>query len=51
MSKTPVLMICGSKEQESQSITLRRLGQEKQDTLPFKEAVSLLAEESSIPKI
>jgi len=51
LSKTPVLMICGSKEQESQSITLRRLGQEKQDTLPLKEAVSLLVKESSIPKI
>jgi threonyl-tRNA synthetase len=51
LSKTPVLMICGSKEQESQSITLRRLGQEKQDTLPLTEAVSLLVKESSIPKI
>jgi threonyl-tRNA synthetase len=51
LSKIPVLMICGSKEQESQSITLRRLGQEKQDTLPLKEALSLLVKESSIPKI
>jgi threonyl-tRNA synthetase len=51
LSKTPVLMICGSKEQDNQSITLRRLGQEKQDTLPLKEAVSLLVKESSIPKI
>jgi threonyl-tRNA synthetase len=51
LSKIPVLMICGSKEQESQSIALRRLGQEKQDTLPLKEAVSLLVKESSIPKI
>ncbi|MSP06567.1 MAG: threonine--tRNA ligase [Candidatus Fonsibacter sp.] len=51
LSKTPILMICGSKEQESQSITLRRLGQEKQDTLPLKEAVSLIVKESSAPKI
>ncbi len=51
LSKIPVLMICGSKEQESQSITLRRLGQEKQDTLPLKEALSLLVKESSMPKI
>jgi len=51
LSKTPVLMICGSKEQESQSITLRRLGQEKQDTLPLKEAVNLLVKESLAPKI
>jgi threonyl-tRNA synthetase len=51
LSKTPVLMICGSKEQESQSITLRRLGQEKQDTLPLKEAVDLLVKESLAPKI
>ncbi len=51
LSKTPILMICGSKEQESQSITLRRLGQEKQDTLLLKEAVNLLVKESLAPKI
>ena len=51
LSKTPILMICGSKEQENQSITLRRLGQEKQDTLLLKEAVSLLVKESLAPKI
>ena len=51
LSKTPILMICGSKEQENQSITLRRLGQEKQDTLPLKEAMSLLVKEASVPKI
>jgi threonyl-tRNA synthetase len=51
LSKTPILMICGSKEQESQSITLRRLGQEKQDILPLKEAVDLLVKESLVPKI
>jgi len=51
LSKTPILMICGSKEQENQSITLRRLGQEKQDTLPLKEAVDLLVNESLAPKI
>ena len=51
LSKIPILMICGSKEQESQSITLRRLNQEKQDTLPLKEALNLLVKESSAPKI
>ncbi|CAN1596336.1 ThrS Threonyl-tRNA synthetase [Candidatus Pelagibacterales bacterium] len=51
LSKTPILMICGSKEQDNQSITLRRLGQEKQDTLPLKEAVNLLVNESLVPKI
>ena len=51
LSKIPILMICGSKEQESQSITLRRLGQEKQDTLPLVEALNLLVKESSAPKI
>jgi threonyl-tRNA synthetase len=51
LSKIPILMICGSKEQENQSITLRRLGQEKQDTLLLKEAVNLLVKESLAPKI
>jgi len=51
ISKIPVLMICGSKEQESQSITLRRLGQEKQETLALKDAINLLSKECSVPKI
>ena len=51
LSKTPILMICGSKEQENQSITLRRLGQEKQDILPLREAVNLLVKASLAPKI
>ena len=51
LSKIPILMICGSKEQENQSITLRRLGQEKQDTLLLKEAVNLLVKESLAPKV
>ena len=51
LSKTPILMICGSKEQENQSITLRRLGQEKQDILPLNEAVNLIVKESLAPKI
>jgi len=51
LSKIPILMICGSKEQENQSITLRRLGQEKQNTLLLKEAVNLLVKESLAPKI
>lgn len=51
LSKIPILMICGSKEQENQSITLRRLSQEKQDILPLREAVNLLVKESLAPKI
>ncbi len=51
ISKIPVLMICGSKEQESQSITLRRLSQEKQETLALKDAINLLSKECSVPKI
>ena len=32
LSKVPLLLICGSKEVKGKSITIRKLGSEKQDT-------------------
>ncbi len=51
VSKIPVLMICGAKEVSNNSITIRRLGQEKQQTINLDEAINNLLLESCIPNI
>jgi len=35
----PLLLICGKKEFDKNSITIRRLGSEQQETLPLDKAI------------
>ena len=51
VSKIPVLMICGAKEVQNNTITIRRLGEEKQLTVNLNEAIKSLKSESSTPNI
>ena len=51
VSKIPVLMICGSKEVQNNTITIRRLGQTNQQTVSLEEAVTNLSLESNTPSI
>ena len=44
-------MICGSKEVQDKTITLRRLGKENQQTEKFVEIIKNLSQESQAPKI
>jgi threonyl-tRNA synthetase len=50
LAKVPILMICGSKEVQDKTITLRRLGKEDQQTAKFSEILSTLSQESQAPK-
>jgi len=50
LAKVPVLMICGSKEVQDKTITLRRLGKEDQQTAKFSEILLSLSQESQAPK-
>ncbi|MDB5988543.1 MAG: threonine--tRNA ligase, partial [Nevskia sp.] len=43
MQKVPVIVVVGRKEAEEQTVTLRRLGSERQETLPLADAVAQLA--------
>ena len=49
VSKIPILMICGAKEVQNKTITIRRLGQEQQQTMGLEEAIKELSKESCIP--
>ena len=51
VSKIPVLMICGAKEVQNNTITIRRLGQTNQQTVSLEEAVTNLSLESNTPSI
>ena len=51
VEKIPILMICGSKEVQNKTITLRRLGQEAQQTESLEKIISSLSKESQAPKI
>ena len=49
VSKIPILMICGAKEVQNKTITIRRLGQEQQQTMGLEEAIKEMSKESCIP--
>ena len=51
VSKIPVLMICGAKEVQNNTITIRTLGQTNQQTVSLEEAVNNLSLESNTPSI
>jgi len=49
LSKVPLLLICGQKEVDSKSITIRKLGSDKQETLPLSEAIKKISKINKFP--
>ena len=49
LSKVPILLICGQKEVKNNSVTIRRLGSEKQETLSLDEAISNISQQNKFP--
>ena len=47
--KVPLLLICGEKEVKNKSITIRKLGSEKQETLPLGEAIKNISKKNKFP--
>jgi len=46
LSKVPLLLICGKKEMEEKSVTIRKLGTDKQETLPLDQAIKKISQNS-----
>ena len=46
LSKVPLLLICGKKEMEEKSVTIRTLGTDKQETLPLDQAIKKISQNS-----
>ena len=49
LAKTPIIAIVGEKEMENKSVTLRRLGVEKQETIPVDEFVAQMVDAVKMP--
>jgi len=49
LAKVPVLLVVGRKEAAERTVSIRRLGSEKQQTMPLDEALGVLAEEAVAP--
>ncbi|MEY4707974.1 MAG: hypothetical protein RJB58_1697 [Pseudomonadota bacterium] len=51
LAKTPNLLVLGRKEAENRTVTLRKLGVEKQESLALEAAISILAAEAVPPDL
>ena len=50
-TKTPVIVVVGAKEQESRTVTVRRIGSEKQEVYGLDELAEMLAKEATMPHL
>jgi threonyl-tRNA synthetase len=49
LSKVPLLLICGQKEVNDKTVTIRKLGSEKQETLSLDQAVKQISQKNKFP--
>ena len=49
LSKVPLLLICGEKELKKNSVTIRKLGSEKQETLSLNKAIKQISKKNQFP--
>ena len=49
LAKVPLLLICGQKEVDNNSITIRKLGSEKQETISLEQAISDISKKNKFP--
>ena len=51
LMKIPALLVVGKKEAETQSVSIRRLGSEKQTVMTLTDALASLVEEATPPDV
>ena len=49
VSKTPVIAVVGAKERENRTVTVRRIGSDKQEVFALDDLVKSLVEEAKMP--
>jgi threonyl-tRNA synthetase len=49
LAKIPVIVVVGAKEKENRSVTVRRLGSEKQETMSLTDFVAQMQKEAEMP--
>jgi threonyl-tRNA synthetase len=50
LAKTPVLIAVGNRDVEARTVSIRRLGSDRQETLALADAVHRLKEEARAPQ-
>ena len=45
----PFLLICGEKEVKDKSVTIRKLGSKKQETLSLDQAIRQISQKNKLP--
>ena len=48
LSKVPILLICGQKEVDGKSVSIRKLGSDKQETLPLNQTIKNISSKNKI---
>ena len=51
LAKIPALLVVGKKEAEQQTVSIRRLGSDKQQVMPLTEAIAALVDEATPPDV
>ena len=51
LAKIPLLLICGSKEVKKNSVTIRKLGTDKQEILKVSQAIQKISKQNKSPTI
>lgn len=51
LKKVPVILVVGAKEVENKTVTIRRLGSDKQQVLPFEEALKQFKLDARFPSV
>jgi len=49
LSKVPIMLICGEKELKNKTVTIRKLGSEKQETLKLDKAIEKISQKNKLP--
>jgi threonyl-tRNA synthetase len=49
LAKTPIVAVVGEKEMADKTVTLRRLGEQKQETVPLSEFVEMMQNAIKMP--
>ncbi len=51
LAKVPVILVCGMREAEENSVNIRRLGSQNQTSMSLEEAIAMLKEEATPPDL
>ena len=50
VAKTPIIAVVGEKEAADKTVTLRRLGVDKQETMPLSEFIAQMVDAVKMPR-